>query len=65
MHIVAAKSLAGPRPQPILRVSLASEGICGVVSEVMDEMLLALFKEFPGTSGTSKVHTIYEAHYDC
>ena len=65
MDIVKANTLKTAPPEKIYEVRLDSRGRCGLVSEVLDEMLLALFKEFPGNSGDSNFVTIYEASYNC
>lgn len=51
LDIVDAQSLKDGHPQKILEGRANSTGSCGVIAGVFDEILEAMFKQFPGKSG--------------
>jgi len=64
MDIVNAKSYLQGEPQVLLEARVKSSGSCGQIAEVFDEMLVAMFEQFPGENGRSK-RVIVNADVNC
>lgn len=58
MDIVEGKSFHSGRPIALLEARAKSSGSCSQIVEVFDEMLEAMFDEFPGESGRSRRVTV-------
>lgn len=54
MDIVAADSLKSGTPRKIYEIRATSTGGCSAMAEVFDEMLEAMFFDFPGDSGVPR-----------
>jgi hypothetical protein len=54
LDIVGAASLRDGAPQKIYEGRTTSTGSCGVITEVFDEMLDAMFQGFPGENGRNR-----------
>lgn len=54
IDIVRTSTLATDRPEKLFEIRGKSSGSCSVISEVFDEMLEAMFTDFPGENGKSK-----------
>ena len=67
MDIVITKTLNDKFPEKIYEARLTSRGSCGILSQVMDEFIEALFEDFPGKSGEAKKIVISgeKVKFDC
>ncbi len=64
VDIVTAGSLKDGSPSKIYESRAVSKGSCSQMPEVIDEILEAIFKEFPGESGRSR-KVIIPGKFDC
>ncbi len=64
MDIVKAKSLRQGTPEVLLESRAKSSGSCSQISEVFDEILEAMFDDFPGENGRSNRVTIH-GNFNC
>jgi Domain of unknown function (DUF4136) len=64
IDIVEASSLQSENPQKQYEMRAKSSGSCGVFGEVFDEMLQAMFKDFPGKNGKGRTVSV-KGVYDC
>ncbi len=58
LTISKAAETAADEPRRIYEVTAASQGSCPAMSVVIDEMLAAVFQEFPGSNGAVKTVTV-------
>ena len=58
LSISQAAKTAGDEPRRIYEVTAASQGACPAMSVVIDEMLAAVFQDFPGGNGDVKTVTV-------
>ena len=58
LDIVEAKSFMQGQPMVLLEARSKSSGRCSQIVEVFDEILEAMFSEFPGESGRSKRNSV-------
>ncbi len=58
LSITRAAVNAGDEPRRVYEVTAASQGSCPIVSVVFDEMLAAIFQNFPGDNGAVKSVTV-------
>lgn len=58
LTITRAARNAGDEPSRIYEVTAASQGSCPVMSVVIDEMMAAIFQNFPGDNGAVKTVTV-------
>ena len=65
MDIVIRESLNTKTPKKVYEARVISKGSCGQIAQVMDEILEALFQEFPGESGRARTITIYHTDIRC
>lgn len=53
-------------PEKVYEAKVVSKGSCGQIGEVIDEIIAALFFDFPGVSGSSEtIEITLGAEYDC
>jgi len=64
IDIVEASSLQSGNPQKQYEMRAKSSGSCSVIGEVFDEMLQAMFSDFPGENGKSRTVSV-KGVYDC
>ena len=56
----------GDEPKKVYEAKISSSGSCGMLNEVIDEIIAALFLDFPGNSGSSEtIEIIQEAEFSC
>jgi hypothetical protein len=58
LDIVKANSLIGDEPVKLFEGRTFSSGACSVIVEVFDELLEAMFIDFPGENGRNRSQTI-------
>ncbi len=58
LDIVEAKSLKTGKPKKIYEARVKSSGTCSVIAGVFNELLEAMFKEFPGDNGKTRLAEI-------
>ena len=58
LDIVAAVSIREGHPQKVYEMRAKSIGSCSAVAGVFDEILQAMFEDFPGQSGKSRTITV-------
>ena len=61
IDIVEASSVDADNPSKVYEGRLNSAGSCGAMTEVMDELIEALFIKFPNDSG----RVVVEGKFDC
>lgn len=64
LDIVDAASLKGNEPKTVYEGRIKSTGSCPVIVEVFDEMLEAMFTDWPGESGKNR-HVTVSSVADC
>ena len=64
LDIVDAKSFKDGKPKKVYEGRTKSTGSCSVIVEVFDEMLEAMFTDFPGENGRNSKHEI-AAIFNC
>lgn len=64
IDILDAKSLKRGKVKKKYELRAKSTGSCPVIAEVFDEILEAMFKEFPGVSGKSRTIEV-SGEFDC
>ena len=56
----------GDEPEKVYEAKISSSGSCGMLNEVIDEIIAALFLDFPGNSGSSEtIQIIQEPEFSC
>lgn len=58
LDIIEAKSFKEGDPKTVYQGRTRSEGSCSVIVEVFDEMLEAMFSDFPGENGRNRKQSI-------
>lgn len=58
LDIVEASSFKEGKPKKVYEGRTTSEGKCSVIVEVFDEMLEAMFSDFPGKNGRNRVQAV-------
>jgi hypothetical protein len=58
LDIVKADSLGQEKPAKVFEIRTISTGDCAVIVEVFDELIEAMFVEFPGENGRNRRDTI-------
>ncbi len=58
IDILDRQLLDAGKTKKVYEVELTSKGWCGQIAGVFDEMLDALFEEFPGESGKSRTTSV-------
>ena len=58
LDIIEANSFKEGHPMTVYQGRTRSEGICSVIVEVFDEMLEAMFSDFPGENGRNRKQII-------
>ena len=63
LDIVEASSFKEGSPKKVYEGRTKSEGSCSVIVEVFDEMLEAMFIDFPGENGRNRKQTVTPSNY--
>ncbi|MEY3122912.1 MAG: hypothetical protein RI993_1737 [Pseudomonadota bacterium] len=58
LDIVEAKSFKEGKPKKVYEGRTKSKGSCSVIVEVFDEMLAAMFSDFPGENGRNRKQVV-------
>lgn len=58
LHIIDKDSLESGDPQKVYEANVISDGSNGQVAKVMPALIEALFKEFPGKSGSTRIEVV-------